>query len=483
MLLQYLGVKALAALTLSLGSLPSLAGAAVAPRPHQSRQAGSGQFRNPLNQGADPTLVYFNGNYFLSRTQGDRLSLWKAPSLAGLLIAEPITIWQDTNTERDTEIWAPGLAQFDNKWYIYYTAASSAVPDSERDSTHRLYVLESEGNDPTGPWHFKAKIADQGHYAIDGEPFTHNGQRYFTWTAPGRGFAGGPQQIFLQKLENPWTTEGPVVELPVDQGGCPEVREGPTPLYSSDRTFLTYSSCDTGKPDYSIYGIYIDKSADPMDPQSWEVIDGALFERNDAVGVYGTGHHFFFKSPDGTEDWIAYHAKNTATPTYSFRSTRAQKIRWTSNGLPDLGRPLAPGATQQLPSGDPGPGSRGINDRDSEVSYSGAWQQGSCATSCFWGDDTYSDSAGATAVVTFTGSQIAIFASVAPDHGYATLSIDGGTETRINYYNELRIGEHNLWTSEKLTSGQHTLRIRVTGEKPSAATAAYITVDRFEVFP
>lgn len=471
--------------TLALGLVPlPLANAVAVPPVHTKRQSSGGEFRNPLNQGADPTVVYFEGNYFLSRTQGDRLSLWKSPSLANLLTVEPITIWQDTNTTRDTEIWAPGLAQFDEKWYIYYTAASSAAPKEQRDSTHRLYVIESEGNDPTGPWSFKAQIADSGAYAIDGEPFTHDGVRYYAWTAPGRGFDGGPQQIYMQKLANPWTTEGPIIELPVGPGTCPEVREGPTPLYRKGRTFLTYSSCDTGKPDYSIWGITIAEDADPMDPDSWENLPGPLFERNDEAGVWGPGHHFFFKSPDGTEDWIAYHGKNTDVYTYDFRSTRAQKISWNANNYPELGRPKGVGITQKLPSGDPGPGSTAIDDTDPAVRYSGSWTAGDrCGVTCYNGDDHYSNDAEATATIAFNGRYIAIFASVGPDHGYATFSVDGGAESsKVSYYNEYRIGEHNVWTSKDLGPGNHTLKIRVTGDRPAGATASYITVDRAEVY-
>src|SRR5688572_4524715 len=107
--------------------------------PRQSQ--GDGEFRNPLNGGADPTIVYFEGNYYLSTTQGDRISVWKSPSLATLVTTEPIEVWRDEEPSRNVELWAPAFHQFDTddgpRWYIYYTAADSTVPDSERDSTHR----------------------------------------------------------------------------------------------------------------------------------------------------------------------------------------------------------------------------------------------------------------------------------------------------------------------------------------------------------
>ena len=80
---------------------------------------------------------------------------------------------------------------------------------------------------------FKAKIADFGEYAIDGEPITVNGQQYFVWTGPGRG-QGGPAQLYIVRMSNPWTATGGRVAIPAD-GGCSEVREGPTPLYGNGR--------------------------------------------------------------------------------------------------------------------------------------------------------------------------------------------------------------------------------------------------------
>ena len=104
--------------------------------------------------------------------------------------------------------------------------------------------------------------------------------------------------------------------------------------------------------------------------------------------------------PDGTEDWIVYHAKTTSATTYTNRTTRAQKITWNADGSPDLGRPLATGATQDLPSGDPGAGTYWINDDgrssgDGSATFTGTWNSGTgCATQCFWGDDHWSDQAG-----------------------------------------------------------------------------------------
>jgi GH43 family beta-xylosidase len=53
------------------------------------------------------------------------------------------------------------------------------------------------------------------------------------------------------------------------------------------------------------------------------------------------GHNGFFKSPNGTEDWIVYHAWPTSAGQGAGgeRSARAQKFTWNSDGTPNFGSP------------------------------------------------------------------------------------------------------------------------------------------------
>jgi GH43 family beta-xylosidase len=437
-------------------------------------------FRNPVNPSADPSMIHYNGDYYVATTRGDRIGIWKSPSLATLLAAPEQVVWRDTNATRNKQMWAPAFRHVGSRWYVYYTASDGV------DANHRMYVLESAGDDPMGPYAFKAKIADFGEYAIDGEPITHNGQQYFVWTGPGRG-QGGPAQLYIARMSNAWTVTGGRVAIPAN-GGCTEVREGPTPLYRNGRTFLTYSTCDTGKPDYQLWMKSIANGADPMVAANWTQHAGPVFARDDATGVWGPGHHSFFRSPDGTEDWIAYHGKNTSAYTYDFRTARVQKFTWNADGTPNFGRPLAAGATQQLPSGDPGATTSVINDFDqgtgqNQVEYTGTWQSGSgCGNQCFWSNDHWSGQTGATATIRFTGARVALLSVRDTGNGIAAISIDGGAEQRVDFYSGIRVGEQLNYLSPALTRGPHTLRVRVTGERNAASSSTVISMDRIEVY-
>ncbi|MGW2092249.1 family 43 glycosylhydrolase [Promicromonospora sukumoe] len=468
------------AVALLIAATPFTSSAAVPPEDPVRAAAVVNTFRNPVNPSADPSVIFHEGTYYAATTRGDRISIWRSPSIATLLAAPEEVVWRDSDPTRNTQMWAPAFRHVGDRWYIYYTASDGV------DSNHRMYVLESAGNSPMGPYSFKAKIADFGEYAIDGEPITHNGQDYFVWTGPGRG-QGGPAQLYIARMTNPWTTTGGRVAIPAD-GGCTEVREGPTPLYRNGRTFLTYSTCDTGKPDYQLWMKSIANGADPMVPGNWVQHAGPVFSRNDATGVWGPGHHSFFRSPDGTEDWIAYHGKNTSTNTYSFRTTRVQRFTWNADGTPNFGRPLAAGATQTLPSGDPGAATRAINDFDTgtglwQVQYAGSWQSGSgCGVQCFWGNDHWSGATNATATIRFNGTQIALLSVRDRGNGIAAISIDGGPEQRVDLYSDIRVGEQLNYRSAVLPPGEHTLRVRVTGERNPASTGSVVSMDRIEVY-
>ena len=80
-----------------------------------------------------------------------------------------------------------------------------------------------------------------------------------------------------------------------------------------------------------------------------------MFERSDENGVYAPGHNGFFRSPDGTEDWIVYHANDSASyGCDGQRSTRVQRIEWNEDGTPDFGVPPSPETEFAAPSGDTG---------------------------------------------------------------------------------------------------------------------------------
>ena len=93
----------------------------------------------------------------------------------------------------------------------------------------------------------------------------------------------------------------------------------------------------------------------PLLASNWEKHPEPVFQRSDENGMFGTAHNGFFTSPDGTENWIVYHANDSVTGGCDDgRTTRVQPFTWNDDGTPNFGEPIAPTTVIDAPSGDIG---------------------------------------------------------------------------------------------------------------------------------
>ncbi len=131
------------------------------------------------------------------------------------------------------------------------------------------------------------------------------------------------------------------------------------------------------------------------------------------------------------------------------------------------------------------PASAIINDNTTgtglgQFNYQGSWsygqQQGAYNT-----DDHWSNQTDAYYQVLFQGTQIKVYAALDPSHGVAGISVDGSAESLVDLYSATRTDNVVIYTSPVLTSGQHVLKVRVTGTKSSVSTGTNVSVDRAEV--
>lgn len=316
-----------------------------------------GEVRNPLNVngGADPWLTYYEGNYYLAATTWrSEWTMRKSPTLAGLKTALPQRIYFETDPSRCCNMWAPEFRLLEgadgSHWYFYYTSGTPGTYDNQRS-----HVLESEGTDPMGPYHYKARIFDPEHdiWSIDGSVMELDDQLYFLFSA----FEAGKQSLFIAPMSNPWTISNRSMisqpEYPWElQGG--NVNEGPVALTHDGQTFITYSASACSGPDYKL-GMLTYNGGDPLSAASWDKNPEPVFQRSDENGVFAPGHHGFFQSPDGTEDWIVYHANDSVMGGCDGRrTTRVQRFIWNDDGMPNFGVPVSTTEVIAAPSGDTG---------------------------------------------------------------------------------------------------------------------------------
>lgn len=259
-----------------------------------------------------------------------------------------------TSGANSHHVWAPELHFLNNKWYVYYTAGAGP------DSTQRLWVLENSDPDPTkGIWLDKGRIFSRGKdiWAIDGSYFSFHGSDYFIWS--GRPVIGiQNQNIYISKMINPWTLE-PVAfqisapEFPWEKHGGP-VNEGPQILRNKKgRLFLIYSASGCWTDKYSLGMLSLTKRSDPLQAGNWTKSSNPVFTTTPDSSIYSPGHNAFFKSANGEEDWIIYHANDQATGGCDGKRTiRMQRFTWDAKGLPHFGKPYKTSTRVAVPGGE-----------------------------------------------------------------------------------------------------------------------------------
>jgi GH43 family beta-xylosidase len=319
-------------------------------------------FTNPLfTSGADPWVIYRDGFYYYTSTSGSNLFIRKGANLDELALSERKVVWTPPQgTAYSRQIWAPELHFIGGKWYMYFAA------DDGKNENHRMYVIENPSPDPlSGTWVFRGKVADQSDkWAIDGSVFEFRDQLYMIWSG-WEGDVNGQQNIYIARMKNPWTIDGrrAMISSPEhdwervgdlnNPNDVPHVNvnEGPVALQRDGKLFLFYSASGCWTDNYCLGMLTFTGGDDLLDPGSWKKKPVPVFIGKPDAGVYAPGHNSFFRSPDGKEYWILYHANSAPRQGCGgFRSPRAQKISWNGDGTPYLGEPEAAGIPVTLPS-------------------------------------------------------------------------------------------------------------------------------------
>jgi GH43 family beta-xylosidase len=331
-----------------------------------SGSATRSTFTNPLlPTGPDPWMISEKGVYYYTNTTGVNITLWKTKSPVDLKTAEKEIVWTPSpGKPYSHELWAPELHHLNGKWYVYFAA------DDGRNQSHRIWVIENSASDPLrGKWTLRGKVSDPSNkWTIDASVFEDAGRLYLIWSG-WEGNEDGRQDIYIGRLKNPWTVEGRRVrisspqylwerigDINLDHSGSTrhvDVNEGPEILEHGDRIFLIYSASGCWTDAYKLGMLTATAGSDLLKASSWKKSPEPVFQGSADNRVYAPGHNGFFKSPDGKQDWILYHANpEPGQGCGSQRSPRAQPFVWDSDGRPNFGTPVALTTALPRPSGD-----------------------------------------------------------------------------------------------------------------------------------
>lgn len=289
---------------------------------------------NPLlPHGADPSVVFHRGEFLLIQSEQAReFVLRRATNVAGLASAPKVSIAPPLCCN----VWAPELVWLRGRWWIYY------AKDDGTNANHRMYTMESVGDDPAGPYVERGKVGDATNdlWAIDGAPFEFDGKLFFVWSGWPVNH-DGQQNLYLAPMSDPATISGPRVLLsqpdqPWERHGLP-LQEGPEPLIRDGRLFIVYSASGSWTDDYCL-GLLTFKGGDLLDPKQWVKSPQPVFAK--ANGTFGPGHNSMVHDATGSW-WNVYHAIDESGGGWKKRSIRAQPFTWDAKGVPVFGKPRA----------------------------------------------------------------------------------------------------------------------------------------------
>ena len=336
-------------------------------------------FTNPITIGGniatmpDPYIVKDGDYYYTCKASGNGIAISRSMRLT--VVNATTKKWSlpyegPSKPWNIADLWAPELFHIGDRWYVYYAAGRRGQDGITGYGTQRSGVLRSKTDDPLGEWEDMGMLytgydyqpgikptAANTEYAIDLTTFELKGQRYAVWSGNG---TDAVQQIRIATMSDPCTISSSMVILSTPTQSWEtmdgrKINEGPAILVNEEKgkLFIVYSCNPSWTKNYRLAWLMLDMNdGDPMNPADWQKSSNYAFWRCDNTkepvsGVNGLGHCTFTKSPDGTEDWIVYHANEVSGSGWRGRSVRAQKFGWDGT-TPVFGSPVKTGTEQVM---------------------------------------------------------------------------------------------------------------------------------------
>ena len=320
-------------------------------------------YRNPiLPEGADPWIIRDGGSYYYVHVQHNgpvdgAVYVRKSATITGMKQAESVAAIHTDNMVNPA-LWAPELHKLpvsveggiQDRWYIYVSEADLSGQD------RRVCVYEAQTDDPQGPYSKKGKIIGENEgWAIDGTVFIHpKWGLYYIWSGADCELPYFQQNLYIAKMQNPWTLSGREVcisrpQFDWERVGPDPVNEGAAVVARNGLVHVIYSASHSLTDDYCLGRLTLPKDADPLIVDNWQKASEPVFCKTEKV--YGPGHPSFTKSPDGKEDLIVYHSSRKAGSGWQ-RQVNVQPFTWDAADQPYFGRPVDSAQPIPLPSGE-----------------------------------------------------------------------------------------------------------------------------------
>ena len=176
-----------------------------------------------------------------------------------------------------------------------------------------------------------------------------------------KGATDGEQDLYIAHMSTPWTIDSPrtLISAPTYPwethcdlpGRHVNVNEGPEALVHDGKIFIVFSASGCWTDFYTLGVLEAEIGKNLLDAGSWTKIDHPFLSTDPEAHAFGPGHNGFFTSPDGTQNWIIYHANPGPNEGCgNLRSPRIQPFTWNTDGTPHFGKPVPIGQPLQKPA-------------------------------------------------------------------------------------------------------------------------------------
>ncbi|MCA1855656.1 glycoside hydrolase family 43 protein [Massilia oculi] len=317
-----------------------------------------------LNTYCNPVYPEIMADPFVLRHEGRYYAYGTAPAGPGggrfpVLVSNDLVDWHRAGYAMAApgadEFWAPEVAHADGRFWLYYSRGDS------QGHGHRLRVAVADH--PAGPFSDcdTLLVPDQP-FSIDAHPFRdHDGQWYLYYCVDfleledehriGTGIVVDRMLAMDRLAGQPRTVARPHADWQLFKKGRAmydavydwHTVEGASVLVHGGRYYCFYSG---GAWEQENYGVSWVVAEHPLGPFTRpEGSEHALLMRTRPGNVIGPGHNSFTTSPDGSQDWIVYHAWD---PAMTGRRMCIDRLTW------DGGRPSTAGPSftrQPAPAG------------------------------------------------------------------------------------------------------------------------------------
>jgi beta-xylosidase len=274
----------------------------------KTNEKGDGYYVNPIFAGdyPDPSILRDGSDYYIVHSSFDYypgLLIWHSKDLINWT---PVT---NALNKCVGSVWAPDLAKYKNKYYIYFPA----------DNTNYVVTADSIKGPWSDPVDLKIGNIDPFHFTdVEGKRYLYfGGGGYVPLSEDGLSVAGELKHTYDGwPIPREWTIEGFFME-------------GPKLVKRGDYYYLTVAEGGTAGPATS-HMVISARSKSPLGPWENSPYNPIIHTKASSERWWSKGHGTLFEDATGNW-WMVFHGYENGHYNMG-RQTLLQPIEWTKDG-------------------------------------------------------------------------------------------------------------------------------------------------------